>query len=74
MRDVSEGLLSMLSPVGVDKYLLTITDGIYIPKDTLTYKNNDKAILRQYEGAIIPSYTHYLFAQEKVITVHHHLF
>ena len=54
MRDVSEGLLRMLDPGGVNKYLLTITDGIDAPKDTLTYKNNDKAILRQYEGAMIP--------------------
>ena len=54
MGDVSEGLLRMLSPVGVDKYLLTITDGIDAPKDTLTYKKNDKAIPRQYEGAMIP--------------------
>ena len=74
MEDASEGLLRMLAPGGVDKYLLISTYGINVPKDMLTYKNDDKAILRQYEGAIIPSYTHYLFAQEKVITVHHHLF
>ena len=49
MRDVSEGLLRMLDPGGVNKYLLTITDGIEVPKYMLTYTNDDKAILRQYE-------------------------
>ena len=63
MGDVSEGLWRMLTPVGVDKYLLTRTYGTEVPKDTLTYTNDDKAIMRQYEGALMPIYKYPLFAQ-----------
>ena len=74
LGDVSEGLLRMLYLGRVDKDLLTGTYGIEVPKDTLTYRDYDKAILRQYGGAMIPSYKYSLFEQEKGITVHHHLF
>ena len=46
----------ILAPGGDDKYLLTITDVIEVPKDTLTYTNGDKVILRRYEVAMMPSY------------------
>ena len=74
MGDISAVLLSILAPGGVDKYLLTSTDGIKVLKYTLTYTNDDKKILRQYEGTVIPSYKYYIFGKEKGITVHHHLF
>ena len=56
MGDCSKGLLGMLAPGGVDKYLLTVTDGIEVPKHTFTYTNDNKAILRQYEVAMMPIY------------------
>ena len=74
MGDVSEVLSRMLAPSGVDKYLFTITDVIEVPKHTLKYTNYDKAIMRHYEGAMMPSYKYYIFAQKKVITVYHQMF
>ena len=51
----------ILTHGGVDKYLFTSTDVIEVEKHTLTYTNYDKAILRQYEGAIMPSYKYSIF-------------
>ena len=70
MGDVSEGFLMMLTLGGVDKGLLNSTYKIEIPQHTLTYKNDNKAILRQYEGAIMPSYKYSILSHEKRITLH----
>ena len=74
MGDVSEGLLRMIAPGGVDEDFLKGTDGEDILRDAVLYTNDDKAILRQYEGSMMPRYNYSMFAQEEGITVHHHLF
>ena len=56
MGDFSEGLFRMLAHGRVDKDLLTSAYVIEVPKDTLTYTNGDKVILRRYEVAMMPSY------------------
>ena len=56
MGGFSEGLFRMLAHGRVDKDLLTSAYVIEVPKDTLTYTNGDKVILRRYEVAMMPSY------------------
>ena len=63
--DVSEGFSRMLAPGGVDKELLIITDGIEVPKYTFMYTDNDKAILRQYGGAMMLSYEYSIFHRRR---------
>lgn len=74
MGDVSEAVSRMLAFGGVDKDLLTDKDGKVISKDSLSYTSADKAVLRQYEGKMAPSYEYSMFAQDKSITIYHHLF
>ena len=74
MGDVSEVLSIILSPGGFYKYSLNSTGVIEVPKDTLTYTNDDKLIMRQYEGSMMSSYKYSIFVQEKGITFHHHMF
>lgn len=54
--------------------LLKDTEGNAVPKENFAYTNDDKAILHQYKGAMMPSYLYSMFAQERRITVQNHFF
>lgn len=74
MGDVSKAVSRMLASGRVDKDLLMDKDGKVISKDNLSYTSAGKAVLRQYKGVMAPSYKKSMFAQDKGITIHHHLF
>ena len=65
MRDISETVATLLSPMGEDHTILSWAEVQSNDLSRLNYTDHDKMVLRQFEGAAIPAKKFSKFIQYK---------